>query len=66
MVCTALYSINPTTAILSKQILIRVPTELQYVERSVFMTEKNTQSFWNFKLGTQEGVNVPKWIIVAF
>ena len=53
-------------AILSQQILNRTPTELQYVEKSVFMKEVNTQSFWTFELGTQEGLNVPLWTIVGF
>ena len=30
------------------------------------MKEVNTQNFWTFELGTQEGVNVPIWIIVGF
>ena len=46
-------------AILSKQTLSRTPTELQYVRRSVFMKELITQSLWTFKLGNQEGLNVP-------
>ena len=37
MVCAALYTQYPQQAILSKQILSKVPTELQYVEGSVFM-----------------------------
>ena len=49
----------PQQAILSKQILSRTPTELQYVERSVFMKEVNIQNLWSFELGTQEGINVP-------
>ena len=53
-------------ALLSKQISSRVPTEFQYVERSVFMKEVNTQTFWTFELGTQEGNNIPFWIIVGF
>ena len=31
-----------------------------------FMKEVNTQNFWTFELGTQEGVNVPIWVSVAF
>ena len=38
----------PQQALLSKQILSKVPTELQYVERSVFMKEVNTQIFGLF------------------
>ena len=26
------------------------------------MKEVNTQHFWTFELGTQEGVNVPIWL----
>ena len=53
-------------AVLSNQILNKIPTELQYIERSVFMKEVNTQNLWNFELGTQEGINVPIWIIIGF
>ena len=42
------------------------PTLLHYPERSMFMKEVNTQNLWTFELGTQEGVNVPIWIFVAF
>ena len=52
--------------ILSKQILNKTPTEIKYPERSVFMKEVNTQIFWIFELGTQEGINIPIWIFVAF
>ena len=30
------------------------------------MKEVNTQNLWIFERGTQEGINVPIWIIVAF
>ena len=53
-------------AVLSNQIVNRIPTELQYIEISVFMKEVNTQNIWNFELGTQEGINVPIWIILGF
>ena len=53
-------------SILSKQILNKTPTQLQYPERSVFMKEVNTQKFWTFELGTQEGINIPTFIFVAF
>ena len=36
--------------ILSKQILSKTPTEIEYPERSVFMKEVNTQNFWTFEL----------------
>ena len=53
-------------AILSKQIISKRPTQTQYPERSVFMKEVNTQNFWTSELGTQEGINIPTWIFVAF
>ena len=53
-------------SILSKQILNKTPTEIEYPERSVFMKEVNTQNFWTFELGTQEGINIPIWIFVVF
>ena len=53
-------------SILSKKIINKTPTPTQYPERSVFMKEVNTQNFWTFELGTQEGVNIPTWIFVAF
>ena len=52
--------------VLSNQIVNKKPTDLQYIERSVFMKEVNTQNLWNFELGTQEGINVPIWIIRGF
>ena len=48
------------------QIVDKKPTELRYVERSVFMKEVNTQKFWTFELGTQGRINVPIWNIVGF
>ena len=53
-------------AIISKQIKNKTPTQIQYPERSVFMKEVNTQNFWTLELGTQEGINIPTWIFVAF
>ena len=51
---------------LMNQIKQKPPTNLHYPERSVFMKEVNTQNFWTFELGTQEGINVPIWIFVVF
>ena len=51
---------------LMNQIKKNTPTLLHYIERSVFMKEVNTQNLWTFELGTQEGINVPIWIFVAF
>ena len=53
-------------SILSKQIINKTPTEINNPERFVFMKEVNTQNFWTFELGTQEGINIPTWIFVAF
>ena len=53
-------------SILSKQIINKTPTENKYPERSVFMKEVNTQNFWIFELGTQEGINIPIWIFIGF
>ena len=51
---------------LMNQIKKNSPTLLHYPERSIFMNEVNTQNLWTFELGTQEGINVPIWIFVAF
>ena len=53
-------------SILSKQIVNKTPTEINFSERSVFMKEVNIQSFWTFELRTQEGINFPTWIFVVF
>ena len=53
-------------AIMSKQIVNKTPTELRYVERSVFMKQMNNQNVWSFELGSQENMNVPIWIIIEF
>ena len=50
----------------SKQILSKTPTELRYVQRSVFMKEVNNQNLWNFELGSHENMNVPISIIIGF
>ena len=53
-------------SILSKQIKNKTLTEIKYPERSVFMKKVNTQNFWTFELGTQEGINIPIWIFRIF
>ena len=54
------YTTSPKEqGILKKQIQDKIPTELRYVEKSVFMKEVNTQNLWSFELGIQEGINVP-------
>ena len=52
--------------LLVNQIVNKKPAAFRYVERSVFMKEVNTQNIWTFELRTQEGINVPIWIIVGF
>ena len=51
---------------LMTQIDKKTPTLMHYVERFVFMKEVNTQNLWTFELGTQESINLPVWIFVAF
>ena len=51
---------------LFKHITSKTPTELRKVERSVYIKEVNLQKHWSFEMGTQEGINVPIWIIVGF
>ena len=51
---------------LTKQILSKTPTELRYVERSVFKKEVNNQNVWNFELGSHENMNAPIWINIGF
>ena len=65
MVRTSLCSLQQQS-IISKQNLNKTPTELRYVERSVFMKSLNNQNLWNFELGSQESMNVPIWIIIGF
>ena len=49
-----------------KQTLNKTPTELRYVERSIFMKEVKNQNLWNFELGSKENMNVPIWIFIGF
>ena len=53
-------------SIMSQQILNKTPTELRYVERSVFMKQMNNQNVWNFELGCQQNMTIPIWIIIGF
>ena len=52
--------------ILSKLILGKIPTELQYIGKTVCVKEVNIQDLWTFALGTQEGQNVLIWSNVEF
>ena len=53
-------------SVLSKQIINKTPTQIEYIERSVLMKEVSTQNFWTFELGKKEGINIPTWIFVVF
>ena len=52
--------------VIMKQVVDRKPTQLRYPEKSVFMKEVNTENFWTFELGTQQGFNIPTWIFTVF
>ena len=56
----------PQQAILSKQTLSSILTELRYTERSVLKKKVNGQNLWHFELGNQESMNVPTLKIVGF
>ena len=56
----------PQQASISKQISRKHPTDLQYVERSVFLKEVKTQKLWSFELETQERINIPVWVLITF
>ena len=66
MVCTTLYPINSSTTILSKPIINKVPTDVQFVKRSVFLKELNIHYLWRFEIRTQEGINVLIRLITGF
>ena len=51
--------------ILTNQILKKLPTELRYIERSVFMNEIKNQKLWIFELGSQESMDIPIWIDIG-
>ena len=44
--------------ILMDQIVKMIPTNLHYVERSVFMQEVRNQKTWQFQSGVEEGMNI--------
>ena len=52
--------------ILSKRTLSKTPTEVRYIELSVFLKGVNNQNLWNFELGCQESMKVPIWINIGF
>ena len=50
--------------ILTKQIVNKIPTQLRYIERSLFIKAVNIQKVWNFELGALETMDVPIWITI--
>ena len=52
--------------ILMNQIVEKLPTDLQYIERSVFMKQVSNQKEWIFELGVGESMNIPIWVIIGF
>ena len=52
--------------ILMDQIVKKIPTDLHYVERSVFMQEVKNQKIWQFQIGVEEGINIPIFITIGF
>ena len=52
--------------ILFKQILSKTPTELRYIELSVFLKEVNNRNLWKFELSSQENMSVSIWNILDF
>ena len=56
----------PQQVVLSKHNLCKVTTELQYLERFVFLKDVKTQKLWSFEIGTREGIKVPIWTNIAF
>ena len=52
--------------IIMNQTVKKMAIELRYIERSVFMTEVNTQNLWTSELGTQADINNPIRIFVIF
>ena len=51
---------------LMKQIKNKIPKDLHYVERSVFMPEVKNQKRWQFHIGVEKGINIPIFIINSF
>ena len=56
----------PQQGILSNQYLDKTPTELRYIEKSVFMKEVINQNLWNFAFNSQKFMDIPIWIVVGF
>ena len=52
--------------ITSKQSLSKAPTELRYIERSVFMKEVTNKNLWSFEMSSEESTNVPNGLLWDF
>ena len=52
-------------SLVKEQILNKEPTELRFLERSVFRKNVDTNNNWTFELGQSENLN-PVYIIVGF
>ena len=52
--------------ILMDQIINKIPTDLHYVESSVFLQEVKNQKICQFQIGVEEGKNIPIFIIIGF
>ena len=52
--------------ILMDQVVKKIPTDLHYVERSVFLQEVKNWKTWQFQIGVEEGINITIFIIIGF
>ena len=52
--------------IIMDQIVKKIPMDVHYVERSVFMQEVKTQKVWQFHLGTEEAVSITFYLKIGF
>ena len=51
---------------ISKQVLVKAPTEPPYTERSVYMEEVSNQSLWTSELESDDKANVLIHFLVVF
>ena len=57
---------SPQQGILYKPILSKTPTEIRYIEPSVFMKEVKNQNLWEFETTNPENISVSVLAIVGF
>ena len=48
------------------EIVKKMPTDLQNVERSVFMQKVENRKKWQFQTGVEEGINIPIFKKIGF